>query len=103
MDMAGDNLERGGFLNIAKKIYNINTVEVRSPYIGGKNGFTDEANHTLVALFSVPVGSFNQRTFAVIILGSKNRSEDANKILSVAEEQTRSLSWANGGERSQNN
>jgi len=50
-------------------------------YLGGKNGYTDEANRTLVSLFSLPLSEFKKRNIAVIVLGSDNREKDAEAAL----------------------
>lgn len=51
-------------------------------YRGGKQGFTDEAQKTVVALFDVPVSEFEVRTLAVVLLRSSNLEEDAGSLLS---------------------
>jgi D-alanyl-D-alanine carboxypeptidase len=49
-----------------------------SYYIGGKNGYTDEADRTAASLFALnPV----KNTYAVIVLGSANRDADMMKLL----------------------
>lgn len=50
-------------------------------YIGGKNGYTDEAMHTLIAMFELPLAEFENRNIAIILLGSQNREEDARALL----------------------
>ncbi len=50
-------------------------------YMGGKTGFTDEARHTLVAVFKLPLGEFEDRTIAIILLGSENGEADARELL----------------------
>jgi len=50
-------------------------------YIGGKNGYTDEAQRTLVSIFSVPLSEFENRTVALVLLKSDDRKKDANNIL----------------------
>ncbi len=49
-----------------------------SNYAGGKNGYTDEANRTSAALFTMDHGS---ETYAVIVLGSSVRDADMVKLL----------------------
>ena len=51
-------------------------------YIGGKTGFTDEAFHTLVGVFKLPLDEFEDRTIVVILLGSQNGEYDARQLLS---------------------
>ena len=50
-------------------------------YLGGKNGYTDEAGRTLVSLFTLPLSEFEKRNIAVIVLGSDNRERDAEAAL----------------------
>ncbi len=50
-------------------------------YLGGKNGYTDEAGRTLVSLFTLPLSEFEKRNVAVIILGSDNREKDTEAAL----------------------
>lgn len=54
-----------------------------SYYSGGKNGYTSEANHTSVALFTL---GKNKNVYAIIILNSKNRDADMLKLLSKVAE-----------------
>jgi len=52
-----------------------------SYYMGGKNGYTPEANRTSAALFTAGP---NQNLYAVILLGSDSRDADTIKLLSKA-------------------
>ncbi len=49
-----------------------------SNYAGGKNGYTEEANRTSAALFTMDHG---RDTYAVIVLGSSVRDADMVKLL----------------------
>lgn len=49
-----------------------------STYLGGKNGYTDEADQTTAALFSLGDA---KDTYAVIILGSDSRNPDVVQLL----------------------
>jgi D-alanyl-D-alanine carboxypeptidase len=49
-----------------------------SYYLGGKNGYTDEADRTAASLFSLTP---RKDTYAVVILGSSNRDADVIKLL----------------------
>ena len=58
-----------------------------SSFAGGKNGFTDEAHRTSVALFTLPLTSSDgkvtqKRTVALIVLRSDNREKDVATLLS---------------------
>jgi D-alanyl-D-alanine carboxypeptidase len=50
-------------------------------YLGGKNGFTDEAGRTGVALFELPLAEFEKRKIAVIVLASSDREGDVRRIV----------------------
>jgi len=50
-------------------------------YLGGKNGYTDEAHHTLVTLVELPLGEFQKRKIAIIILDSEKTEPDARAII----------------------
>jgi D-alanyl-D-alanine carboxypeptidase len=51
-------------------------------YLGGKNGYTDEAKSTLVSIFELPLGENSEiRKIAIIILGSESAEEDMRKIV----------------------
>ena len=52
-------------------------------YVGGKNGYTPEANRTSVALFKL---GKSEKIYAIILLGSSNRDSD---ILDLLEETLR--------------
>lgn len=50
-------------------------------YIGGKNGYTDEADRTFLALFSVPLSEFENRTIVLALLKSDDRTKDTNNLI----------------------
>lgn len=52
-----------------------------SRYYGGKNGYTDEANHTLISIFDLPLETNGKRRVAIILLQSDDTDEDANMVL----------------------
>ena len=54
-----------------------------SYYIGGKNGYTTEANRTSVSLFKL---GKNKNVYAIIVLGSGNRDADVVKLLEKVRE-----------------
>ncbi|OJI07676.1 MAG: hypothetical protein COX02_00330 [Candidatus Vogelbacteria bacterium CG22_combo_CG10-13_8_21_14_all_37_9] len=60
---------------------NLNDLYTLDYYLGGKNGYTDEAGRTLVALFSLPLSEFEQRTIALVLLKSNDRKTDTAKII----------------------
>ena len=63
--------------------YNNNYFVVRGDpkYLGGKNGYTDEAGRTLLSLFSLPLSEFEKKHIAVIVLASENREKDAEQLV----------------------
>ncbi len=56
-------------------LLNINT------FIGGKNGFIDEAKQTTVSLFNISMLKGGQRVVAVVELKSPDKTTDAKKLL----------------------
>ncbi len=54
-----------------------------SYYIGGKNGYTTEANRTGVSLFTL---GKNKNVYVVAVLGSSNRDGDVVKLLAKVRE-----------------
>lgn len=50
-------------------------------YLGGKNGYTDEANHTLVTMVELPLGEFQKRKIAIVLLNSEKTEPDARAII----------------------
>lgn len=65
-------------LNSKIKLFlsNINQFAGQTDFIGGKTGFTDEAQGNLVTIFSV-----KKEPVAIIILGSQDRFGDTKKLL----------------------
>lgn len=60
---------------------NNNPMVGRDNFLGGKNGYTDNARHTLVSVFSVSVDG-SEREVAIIVLGSESHVEDTVRLLS---------------------
>lgn len=50
-------------------------------YIGGKNGYIDEAKQTTVSLFDVPMYKGGNRTVVLVILQSVDRYSDGMKLI----------------------
>jgi len=65
---------------VNQTIYNINALSKESDFLGGKTGTSDEAGKNLASVFS-----FRDRKLAVIILGSENRAEEVENVLSWVE------------------
>jgi D-alanyl-D-alanine carboxypeptidase len=61
---------------------NISRFKNDEGYMGGKNGYTDEAMHTLITTFELPLAEFEDRNVSIILLGSQNKEEDARALLS---------------------
>lgn len=55
-------------------------------YIGGKNGYTDEAGRTAVSLFSIPERSGPPRNVIVVVLKSFDRNADIASIVNYIAE-----------------
>lgn len=70
---------------------NYNNVALMKYYIGGKNGYTEEANRTLVSLFEVPISNASStgsskeekrnRLLAVVLLQSDDKKKDTKNLL----------------------
>ncbi|HEV7702035.1 MAG TPA: CapA family protein [Candidatus Paceibacterota bacterium] len=50
-------------------------------YIGGKSGYTDAAQQTVVSMFDLPLGESGLRPIAITLLGSSDRHRDVETIL----------------------
>jgi D-alanyl-D-alanine carboxypeptidase len=56
-------------------------------YIGGKNGYTDEARKTQAAIFQLPLeGNDGFRNIAIILLNGKDTTSDIRGIISFLNE-----------------
>lgn len=53
-------------------------------YVGGKNGYTDEAKSTAAAVFRVSLDDGRERTLVVVVLRSTKRAEDVGTLLAAA-------------------
>jgi D-alanyl-D-alanine carboxypeptidase len=70
---------------------NYNNVSLMKYYVGGKNGYTDEANRTLVSLFEVPInnssssdsGSEGKKShlLSVVLLQSEDKNKDTHNLI----------------------
>lgn len=73
------------FTNKKHNWSNISQFLHKDDYLGGKSGYTDEAQQTVVSLFSLPLGDKNKdtgsRPIAIALLGSKDRYKDVENIL----------------------
>ena len=50
-------------------------------FLGGKNGFIDEAKKTTVSLFQIPMAKGGLRKIVIVLLKSDDRTNDALRIL----------------------
>lgn len=60
---------------------NFNHFAGNKDFLGGKVGYTNEARQTMTAVFEVPVRGATS-TIAIVILGSEERKNDVEKLLS---------------------
>jgi len=60
-----------------RRLTNINALTARRDFRGGKTGFTNDANQTLVSVFSLM-----ERPIAIIILGADDRVKETEAIIS---------------------
>lgn len=61
--------------------FNRNSLVNMKYYAGGKNGYTDEANRTLVSLFDLPLSELKNRPIVLVLLGSENRQADTKNLI----------------------
>lgn len=61
--------------------FNSNDLAAAAYFLGGKNGFTDEAKQTMLSLWSIPFSKEENRRLALITLGSASRKADAEELL----------------------
>ncbi|TSC71793.1 MAG: poly-gamma-glutamate synthesis protein (capsule biosynthesis protein) [Parcubacteria group bacterium Gr01-1014_70] len=59
---------------------NIHPFVSKNSFEGGKTGFIPEAKKTIVSIFSVPMGEFDERHVAVVVLGSENLQSDVERL-----------------------
>ncbi|MDP3645686.1 MAG: L,D-transpeptidase family protein [bacterium] len=69
-------------------IGNFNVFAGNPQFLGGKTGYTDEAHETMTAIFEVPIGK-EKATVAIIVLGSKDRKADVERLLAWFKSATR--------------
>lgn len=82
---ANQNLKTAYVSGEFGELLNFNKVESLDNFIGGKVGETIAAGQTSVTLHRLPVKGEN-RTLAIVILGSVNRNDDVNELYQYAVE-----------------
>ncbi len=60
---------------------NISQFLGQAGYLGGKSGYTDAADQTVVAVFNLPLGQTGERPIAITLLQSTDRKKDVESIL----------------------
>lgn len=55
-------------------------------FIGGKNGFTDEAGKTQLALFSMPLAEFENRNIGIVLLSTDDVERDMGEMIDFLKE-----------------
>ncbi|MFA6253876.1 MAG: serine hydrolase [Candidatus Paceibacterota bacterium] len=85
---------------------NVNNISLMPNYIGGKNGYTEEANRTLVSIFQVPIENSSavsttlsekkSRLLALVLLQSNDRKKDTSGLLNYLMRYTSYLGGKNG-------
>jgi len=84
------NKEKPEILSITKKRsysnkkhnwFSNNQFLTEKGYLGGKSGYTDPAQETVISLFSVPLSKEGTRPIAILLLQSKDRYRDVENIL----------------------
>ncbi len=61
--------------------YNRNAQLPLAGFVGGKNGYIDQAKQTTVSLFDVPLAKGGVRTVVIVILKSDAKNADVNKLI----------------------
>lgn len=61
--------------------FNISDFKDDTNYLGGKNGYTDEAYYTLVSAFELPLSEKENRRIAIILLKGQEPEEDTRDII----------------------
>ncbi len=61
--------------------FSINQFLDEKNYTGGKSGYTDPAQQTVISTFSIPLGETGTRHIAITLLQSKDRHKDVEDIL----------------------
>lgn len=83
---------------------NANNIALMKYYVGGKNGYTEEADRTLVSIFQIPIESTStakitagdekkSRLLALVLLQSDNRQQDTRGLINYL---TRYVSYLGG-------
>lgn len=85
---------------------NLNDISLMSNYIGGKNGYTEEANRTLVSIFQVPITSSSSanngavekrsRLLALVLLQSSDCKNDTRGLINYLTHYVSYLGGKNG-------
>ncbi|MFA5022999.1 MAG: serine hydrolase [Candidatus Paceibacterota bacterium] len=84
---------------------NLNNISLMPNYLGGKNGYTEEANRTLVSIFQVPITSSStasttvekkSRLLALVLLQSNDRKGDTRGLINYLTRYTSYLGGKNG-------
>ncbi len=60
---------------------NLNRFLTYDSFLGGKNGYIDEARKTTVSLFEIPLAKGGKRSIVIVLLKSDDREGDALKII----------------------
>lgn len=66
--------------------YNNSQMTRKYGYVGGKSGYTPEAEKTIVAAFTLPLSEFGARNIGITFLQSDDRLGDVDKILAYVKE-----------------
>lgn len=83
-----DLTRRGAYDYANHHWVNSNKLVKQENYLGGKNGFIDEARQTQIALFELPLGEFSKRPVALVVLRSANREADIKTLVEFIDTHT---------------
>lgn len=70
-----------GYSILGHSWVNNNTLSRKTSFIGGKNGYTEEANRTTLSVFYLPIEKKYKRRIAVVVLKSADRNADVDMLI----------------------
>lgn len=73
--------------NALRNFTNNNPIAGQVDFLGGKNGYTDNARHTLLSVFETEIDG-ETRQIVIIVLGSESHAADTRKLLTWLKQAT---------------
>lgn len=76
------NITKKKDYKLGKRVWRNNSRFINDKnYMGGKNGYTDEAKLTIISIFDLPLSDNSNKKIAIIVLQSKKIEKDVRDIL----------------------